>query len=252
VTDADLVRVDVSEGVGTLTLNRPQRHNAINDEMFEQYAAAQHQVLSDPAVRVVLIRGEGRSFCSGRDTSQLGRRVDGENDLDFIRRHQQPRLAALDAPKPIVAAVQGYAFGGGFEMALAADLRVAADDAVFALPEIGFALLPDTGGTQVLTALAGPARTKYLVMTGARIDAAQALAWGIVDFVVPRAELDDHARELCLRMADKSPTALALGKQLVDQAWAGAIRSGFAQELVAQTALFASAEYRAAKSEREA
>lgn len=246
----ELVLVDVSDGVATVSLNRPDRHNAVSDELFEQCTAAIDRVLADPAARVVLLRGEGRSFCSGRDTAQLGARVGGESDLSFIRRHQRPRLALLESPKPVVAALRGYVLGGGFELALSADVRVAADDTVLAMPEIRYGLVPDTGGSALLTAVAGPSRAKYLLMTGARIDAQQALAWGIVDFVVPAAEVDERARAIAAEIADKSPTALALDKQLVDQAWAGAVRAGLAQELVAQVAAFASEEYRSAKAAR--
>jgi enoyl-CoA hydratase/carnithine racemase len=149
----------------------------------------------------------------------------------------------LESSKPVVAAVQGYALGGGFETALGADMRIAAEDAVFAFPEIGYGLTADTGGTQLLTPLVGPARAKYLLMTGERIDAAQALAWGIVDWVVPGPELREAALTLARKLAAAPPTAVAFAKQLVDQAWAGSIRNGMRQEVVAQAALFASDDY---------
>lgn len=154
----------------------------------------------------------------------------------------------VEAPKPVIAAVQGYALGGGFEIALSADIRVAATDAVFALPEIRYGLLPDTGGTQLLTHLVGPARAKYLVLSGNRIDARTALDWGIVDFVVEPGELQSFAHDLAARIAAHDPLPLSLGKQLVDQAHATSFRTGLRQELVAQTALFSSPDYRARKA----
>jgi enoyl-CoA hydratase/carnithine racemase len=129
-------------------------------------------------------------------------------------------------------------------------MRIAAADAVFAFPEVGFGLIADTGGTQLLTPLIGPARAKYLLMTGARIDAEQALAWGVVDWVVPAAELRDRALELAGTIAAAPAPAVAFAKQLVDQAWAGAIRNGMRQEVVAQAALFASDDYRQLKARR--
>lgn len=245
-----LVTAHLVDGVGEVTLARRERHNAISDEMSGELARAMAWALGDPSVRCLLLRAEGPSFSSGRDTAQLGRRQGGESDLSFVRRAQEGRIATLTAPKPVVAAVQGYCLGGAFEMALAADVRVAADDARFAFPEIQFGLVPDTGGTQLLTMLAGPSKAKYLVISGERIDAATALAWGVVDWVVPRAELDAAARRIARQLAAAPPQAAAVAKQLVDQAWSGAVLNGIRAELLAQTALFAGEEHRQAKAAR--
>jgi enoyl-CoA hydratase/carnithine racemase len=246
----ETVLLSVADGVGTISFNRPARHNAIDDELARAWRAAVLDALADDAVRCVLLCGEGPSFCSGRDTAQLGQRAEGESDVAFVARAQEVRIALLESTKPVVAAVQGFALGGGFEAALGADMRVAADDAHFGFPEIGFGLVADTGGTQLLTPLIGPARAKYLLMTGDRIDAAQALAWGIVDWVVPPAELRDAALALARRLAAAPPAAVAFAKQLVDQAWAGSIRNGMRQEVAAQAALFASDDYRQLKARR--
>ena len=234
-----LVRYEVDGGVGVLSFNRPERHNALNDAMGAEWRAALLDALADRDVRVLLLRGEGPSFSSGRDTAELGKRTGGEGDLSFVRRHQDTRLAMLDAPKPIVAAVRGYALGGAFETALACDVRIAATDARFGLPEIGYGLLADTGGTQLLTVLAGPSRAKWLLVSGERIDAETALRWGIVDWVVAPEELDERALTVCRTLAAAPADAVAMAKQLVDSVWAGTIRTGMRQELLAQTALFA-------------
>jgi enoyl-CoA hydratase/carnithine racemase len=242
------VLYDLRDGVGVLSFNRPERHNAVDDDMHEQWTTAVLDAIADPEVRCIVLRGEGRSFCSGRDTSQLGRRRAGDTDFRFIRRHQDVRLAMLDAPKPIIAAIRGHALGGGLETALAADMRIAATDAVLGFPEINYGLTVDTGGSPLATALAGPARAKWLLMSGERIDAAQALAWGLVDWVVEPDELDATALSRATRLAAAAPTAIALTKQLVDQAWASAFRAGIRQELVAQMALFAGEEHRQTKA----
>ena len=247
---ADVVLVSRVGGVGVVSFNRPARHNAIDDALSDAWRAAVLDALTDDRVHCLLLCGEGPSFCSGRDVAQLGHRAEGESDVAFVARAQEVRRAVLEAPKPVVAAVQGYALGGGFETALSADMRIAAEDAQFAFPEVGFGLVADTGGTQLLTPLIGPSRAKYLLMTGARIDAAQALAWGVVDWVVPAAELREAALELARRLAAAPPTAVAFAKQLVDQAWAGSIRNGMRQEVVAQAALFASDDYRRLKEQR--
>lgn len=247
---SELVTQRLEDGVGVISLNRPEKHNALNNETGAALGEALRWAMHSPEVRCILLRGEGPSFCSGRDTTQLGQREPGDHDFAFVRRAQNGRLDQLDSPKPFVAAVRGACIGGGFEMALACDLRFAAPDAFFFLPEIRFGILPDTGGTQLLTALIGPSRTKYLVMTGERIDAQRAVAWGVVDFVVESKDLDARALDAARRIAAGPPLAIAMAKQLVDQAWADSIRRGIRQELMAQTVLFGSEDYQEARSAR--
>ena len=234
--------------VGIVTLNRPERHNAMDDEASERFQQVLDEALGDQAVRVVLLRGAGKSFCSGRDTAVLGHRAREESDYHFVLRAQQGRLKMLDSPKPLVAAVKGAAIGGGAEIALACDVRVAASDFKLALPEINYGLLPDTGGTQYLASLIGRARAKYMVMTGEPIDAQTALEWGAVDFVVAPEQVDANALEIARKIAGKPPLALAMAKTLIDQAGAGAVRNGLAQELLAQTALFTTEDYAEARA----
>ena len=246
MTTADL-KTEIVDGVGVVSFNRPHRHNAITDGLFDEMCAALRDYLSEPSVRCLLIRGEGPSFCSGRDKAELGKRKDGEDDFTFVREHQRIRLEVLESPKPVVAAVQGAALGGGFEIALSADIRIIAENAVFGLPEVGLGLVPDTGGTQMLPALVGPARAKYLVLSGSRINAATAYAWGLAEEVVAADELHDRAMALCRQLAKRPRLAMSMAKMLVNQADSGAIRNGFGQELIAQTALFTSPEYLAIK-----
>jgi enoyl-CoA hydratase/carnithine racemase len=242
----------VADGVGTISLNRPERHNAVDDELHDLLVEAWDAVSTDASVRVVLLRGEGRSFCSGRDTAQLGERPDGESDLSFVRRHQQSRVVQLECPKPVIAAVAGNALGGGLEMALAADIRIAADDVRMAFPEIRYGLMTDTGGAPLTTTLAGPSRAKWLLMTGRPIGAARALEWGLVDEVVPRAELDATALGLARELADKPPEALAMIKQTVDGMWHGPLHAALRSELISQVALFGGEDYKARKRARSA
>jgi enoyl-CoA hydratase len=239
---SDTVRFEVEDGVGIVTLNRPERHNAVNDEMSEAINATLVAALDDMAVRCVLIRGEGKSFCSGRDTSQLGHRPPGVTDYVFVHRSQRTRLAVMDSPKPVVAELRGAVIGGGCELALSADIRVADTTLQLAMPEVRYGLVVDTGGSVLATALAGPSKAKYLMMTGDRIDAATALAWNLVDFVVEPDALAEHARALARRIADGAPLAVQMGKQLVDNVWANEVRATLRTELMAQTALFTSAD----------
>jgi enoyl-CoA hydratase/carnithine racemase len=235
----DLVRTALADGVAVITLARPEKHNALSDAMVVQWRAAFAWAVTEPAANAILLRGEGRSFCSGRDTSELGHRRHGESDEEFLAAHQADTLARLDCPKPIVAAVQGAVIGGGFEIALSADVRIAATDARFALPEVRFGLIPDTGATTLLTALVGPARAKLVIAGGRTLDAPTALAWGAVDDVVPVEDLEDAAMAVARGFALLPPAAVRAAKAAVDQAWAAAHRAGLETELRSQIALFA-------------
>jgi len=244
---SDRVRHRLEDGVGVISLNRPEKHNAMDDASGVALREALAWAYRAPDVRCVLLRGEGSSFCSGRDTTVLGERARDESDFEFVRRAQDGRLEMLDSPKPVVAALRGHVIGGGLEIALAADMRVAARDVCMRLPEVTFGILPDTGGTQLLTTLIGPSKTKYLVMTGEAVEAEQALAWGLVDWVVEPEALDAEALRIAKQLAAGPPLAIAMAKQLVDQVWGETVRRGIREELLAQTTLFKSEDYREAR-----
>lgn len=244
----DLIRREDEDGLCIITMNRPERHNAFNDEMSEAFGPILYDALEDPAVVAILLRAEGKSFCSGRDVAVLGHRARDESDYIFVRRAQQTRLAMMDSTKPIIGALKGGAIGGGCELALACDFRIADTTLKMSLPEINYGVLPDTGGTQMMTALIGPSRTRYMVMSGAKIDAATALQWGAVDFVVEPEELDARALEIARDIASKPPLNLAMAKQMIDMMHGPAIRTGTRAELLAQTALFKTDDYLEARA----
>ena len=237
-------------GVATISLNRPHRHNAVDDELYEELHRIWADVRADPEVRVIVLRGNGPSFCSGRDTGSLGERVAGESDLSFVRRHQDSRIDQLDTPKPVIAALHGHVLGGGLEMALSADLRIAASDVRMAFPEIRYGLMTDTGGSGLATMLAGPSRAKWLLMTGRAIGARQALDWGLVDEVVEPGELDGAAAALAADLAARPPEALAMIKSTVDGMWQGQLHAALRAELLGQVALFAGEDYQSRKRAR--
>ena len=164
MANSDLVLTELVDGVGIVTFNRPDRHNAMDDEMSDVSKKAMRWALETPEVRTVLLRGNGKSFCSGRDTSVLGHRAGGESDYSFVRRHQTIRQDTVDSPKVVIAALKGGVIGGGMETALAADIRICDTTAKFGLPEVGFALVPDTGATQLLPRLIGAGRAKLMII----------------------------------------------------------------------------------------
>jgi enoyl-CoA hydratase len=242
--------VDVVDRVAVISLNRPARHNAFTDELERLLDEAVIAAIDDDEVRAILLRGEGRSFSSGRDTAQIGQRPEGVTDEMFIQAFQASRMRMHDSPKPVVVACKGAVFGMGLEVALCADLRLSAPDARFGFPEVDFGIMTDTGGAPFAAALAGPSRAKYLVLTGKPVDAPTALAWGLVDFVVDADRLDAEALELARTLAAKPPMAVRLAKRTIDGLFAELVRSGMREELLAQCALFLSADHAEVKRAR--
>jgi enoyl-CoA hydratase/carnithine racemase len=210
------VRLEVSDGVATVTLERPEALNAISTGLAVALAAAVEPLATDPAVRAVVLAGAGdRAFSVGAD---LKERAGLDDHGWFVQREAFRRgfAAVRRCPLPTVAAVFGYALGGGAELALACDLVVAADDATFGLPEVRLGLVPAGGGTQLLVRRVGRSAAKDLVLTGRRVDAAEALRLGLADRVVPRAELPAAARGLAAEIAGNAPTAVRLAKWAID------------------------------------
>jgi enoyl-CoA hydratase/carnithine racemase len=194
--------------------------------------------------KVVLLRGEGRSFCSGRNTRLMGERDPGVKHFDYMREATRSIRVLLDLGKPLIAAVRGGAIGAGAEMALVCDFRIAATDAKFALPEASYGLSVDQGGSALAASLIGPARTKYLLMTGARVDARTAYEWGMVDFLVSPEELDGAAFDMALQIARQpSYRAVLSAKALVDELWAHEVRGAMNRELMMQVGLLTSEEF---------
>jgi enoyl-CoA hydratase/carnithine racemase len=242
------VRVEVADGVATVTLDRPEALNAISTELAAALAAAVEPLAVDRAVRAMVLTGAGeRAFCVGADLKQ---RAGLDDHGWFVQREAFRRAftAVRRCPLPTIAAVFGFALGGGTELALCCDLVVAADDAVFGLPEVRLGLVPAGGGTQLLVRRVGRSIAKDLVLTGRRVDAAEALRLGLADRVVPRPELPVAASALAAEIAGNSPVAVRLAKWAVDlgadlaleagmdvedQAWRRAILSDDRREGVA-------------------
>lgn len=223
---SELVRYDVDGRVATVTLNRPEALNAISGAMADELAALLRSVAMDEDVWVVVMAAAGdKAFCVGADLKERG----GFSLDDFHRNRKQIRgmFEALRAvPQPVIASVFGFALGGGFELVLSCDLVVAAEGTKLGLPEARVGLLPAGGGTQLLTRKAGLARAKELIYTGRRFDAAEAHAWGLVQRVVPRAELGYQTQDLALDVCRSSPVAVRAAKAATDGALGAPIEDG--------------------------
>jgi enoyl-CoA hydratase len=202
----------------TLTLNRPDKLNAIDGAMLEALGAALGEIERDREIRAVILTGAGRAFSAGADIKEWTALTPLEFGRSWgLRGHALfDRLAAL--PPPVIAAINGIAFGGGLELALCADIRIASTEARFGLPEVTIAALPGWGGTQRLPRLIGPGRAKHMILTGQPIDAAQAEAWGLVSEIVAGDALLARARELAAQIAANAPLAVQASKRLIDAA----------------------------------
>ncbi|MEU9027245.1 enoyl-CoA hydratase/isomerase family protein [Streptomyces sp. NPDC048383] len=221
--DAERIRLDVEGPVAVLTLCRPDKLNGWSWESTRQLGLLADRIRFDPAVRAVLLRAEGRAFCAGIDVTAPGGAITGGSAAERTRNYYEgirwvhERFAVLARlPQPVVAAVQGYCLGFGFELALMADIRVAADDAVFALPEARLGVAVDAGGDLRIAREAGAGWAKYLALTGRRIDAATAERLNLVQLVVPEAELDATSRALTAEIAANAPLAVQGIKRAVD------------------------------------
>ncbi|MFD3872988.1 enoyl-CoA hydratase/isomerase family protein [Streptomyces sp. NPDC058623] len=221
--DAERIRLDVEGPVAVLTLCRPDKLNGWSWESTRQLGLLADRIRFDPAVRAVLLRAEGRAFCAGIDVTAPGGAITGGSAAERTRNYYEgirwvhERFAVLARlPQPVVAAVQGYCLGFGFELALMADIRVAADDAVFALPEARLGVAVDAGGDLRIAREAGAGWAKYLALTGRRIDAGTAERLNLVQLVVPEAELDSTSRALTAEIAANAPLAVQGIKRAVD------------------------------------
>ena len=241
---------EVADGVGAVVFNRPDRHNALDDAATALFAETLRRARDDAEVRVIVLRGNGRSFCTGRDTAALGQRATGLSDFEHLSLSLRRKLEMLDIQKPLIAELKGHAIGGGFEIALKCDIRVAADDAKLSLPEINWGIMTDSGGSVITTALAGPSRAKYLLMTGDVLSGTEAKEWGLVDFVTTKENLQAKTFEIARKIAAQPAMHVAMAKQLVDGVYGDLVRSGLRNEMVALTALYKSEDYQEARAAR--
>jgi enoyl-CoA hydratase/carnithine racemase len=210
--------------VGVLTLNRPEKLNAWSWESARQLAAHADEIRFDDSIRAVVLRAEGRAFCAGVDLGMPEDRITGRSPAEKVRNYYErfrwvhERFAVFaHLPQPVVVAVHGYCLGAGFEVALMGDIRIAADDAVFALPEAGVGVGIDAGGDQRLVTEIGAGWTRLLAFTGRRIDAATALRLNIVQEVVPLDQLRDTAMALATEIAANAPLAVQSIKRTINQ-----------------------------------
>lgn len=225
------VGIQASDGVGWITLNRPATINAINDEIRVGVPAALEAMDADEDIRVIVVQGSGpRGFCAGADIKEK-KAVEGPV-VARQRLSRAPWIESFDrVSKPVIASIHGYCFGGGLEIALACDIRIASADARFALPETGLGLIPGGGGTQRLPRLVGLAKALDMLITGDRLDAAEALRCGLITRLVAEGDsLASQTAELAKRIAARPATATRYAKEAARASMELGLRAGFRVE----------------------
>ena len=204
------------EGIATITINRPETRNALNEETIQEILARLEDAENDETVRVVIITGAGdRAFCSGLDLNII-KGVSPVKGIEASRRGQHlcNRIEALG--KPVIAAINGFALGGGTEIAMACDIRIASENAQVGQTEINLGLIPGWGGTQRLPRYVGKGIAKEMIFTGKRIDAKTAERLGLLNAVVPADQLKAKVKELAIELTGKPPIAIKLSKALIN------------------------------------
>jgi 2-(1,2-epoxy-1,2-dihydrophenyl)acetyl-CoA isomerase len=241
------VLVEVDGGVGTVILNRPSKLNAFVGDMRDRIGDALEALADDPGVRVVVVTGEGRAFCAGADVGYLSELVEEERleeARSLVEAGRRVALAVVEAPKPVVAALNGPAAGGGANLALACDLRVASERAAIGQTFNRIGLHPDWGGTYFLPRLVGPAKAAELVFTGEMVDAAEAERIGLVNRVVPHERFRDEVDELAGTLAAKPALPMELGKRNLRESLSSSLEEMLDREVEAQMQCFHSADAR--------
>ena len=234
------VNLEVADGVGTIRLDRPPM-NALDIAVQDRLRELAQEATDRDDVRAVILYGGEKVFAAGADIKEM-QVMDHVAMVKRSRALQDSFTAIARIPKPVVAAVTGYALGGGCELALCADYRIAADNAKLGQPEILLGLIPGAGGTQRLSRLIGPSRAKDLIFTGRMVKADEALTLGLVDRVVPAAEVYEQAHAWAAKLAQGPAVALRAAKEAVDQGLEADIDTGLAIERTWFAGLFATAD----------
>ena len=226
----ETITIEKHGGVAVLTINRPDKLNALNAQVHKEGVAALDELKNDDSVRVVVITGAGeKSFVAGADISEFEGKTPVTQRSGFLERTLFNSLENF--PKPVIAMINGFCLGGGCELALACDIRLAGDKAKIGQPEINLGIIPGGGGTQRLTKLVGEGKSMEMILTGAMIDAQTALNLGLVNHVYAPEELTAKTMEMANSIAEKSPIALQMAKEAVKLAARSNLDEGLRREV---------------------
>lgn len=237
------LKYEVKEGICYITINRPQAMNALNCDVLDELYKAFTAVKEDNDVKAVILTGEGKAFVAGADISQMYELDAVQGRSMMIKGHDVMNLIEA-VEKPVIAAVNGFALGGGCELAMACDFRIASEKAKFGQPEVGLGIIPGFGGTQRLPRLVGKAMAKYLIMTADMIDAQEAYRIGLVEKVVAPEELISECESIAKKIMSKAPIAIATAKTVINTGYNLDMKAASILEIESFTAPFASEDKR--------
>jgi enoyl-CoA hydratase/carnithine racemase len=249
---SDRIHLEIDGPVATITNDQPDQHNAFDDEMDARLFEILGELRGRSDVRVVIWRGEGRSFSSGRDVGSIGTRQTELTHHELMRRGHRGIQQIWEMDQPVLVACKGWVMGGSFQRALLCDVRVAAEGTRFRLPELTHGVIPDTGGMAVLQQMCGHGVVSDMVLTGRIMEADEALHHGIVSRVVPAEELDEVVRSMADQIATTPAVSVKLTREVLRQLSVPQIRASMRDEMIYQTFLNRSddfAELRAARAE---
>ncbi len=247
---SDVIELEFDGPIAIMSNNRPEKHNAANNEMDARLWQILEELHAREGLRAVVWRGNGKSFSSGRDTRELGVRTEDISDLEFIERGHRGTRLFFSMPAPIVVALKGWVIGGSFERALLCDLRVAAEGTRMMLPEVRHGVVPDSGGTARIFQMAGHGLAADLALTGRTLDADEALRHGIVSRVVPEDELDETALEIARAIAASPAFTVKMFRQTLARMANPLVEGSLAEEALTQSMVFASRDYAELKAAR--
>ena len=224
------------QNVARITFNRPEAMNAINEEVFKEFEIALKDVMSDHEARVLVLTGKGRAFCAGADVSMIAalQKLDSNEFMNAIRAFQDLFTKVEEMEKPVIAAINGYALGGGLDMALACDFRIAVEEAVMGEQYIKVGLMPDLGGTQRLRNLIGQAKAKEMIYFGEMIDAREAERLGLVNKAVSNNSFESEVTALAQKLASGPGVAIGKAKRAINGGIGKDVRSGLEFEVTGQ------------------
>jgi enoyl-CoA hydratase len=242
MADYATLKLDVRGGIAVIYISRPEALNALNSLVIDELGAVFRQLADAPEVRAVVITGEGKAFVAGADIVSMSE-MSQDECCSFMKKGQDVFHFIEEFAVPVIAAVNGFALGGGCELAMACDVRIASEKAKFGQPEVGLGILPGFGGTQRLARLIGPGYAKYLVLGAQTIDAAEALRVGLVQKVVPAESLMDEALGYAEAVAKNGPVAVRAAKAVIAKGADTDVRTGCGHELAAQVETFGSEDH---------
>ncbi len=235
----ETIRSEINGNIACVTVNRPKAMNALNSQVLDELYEAFAEIEKNEDVRAVILTGEGKAFVAGADIGEMSK-LNSVEAREFSKKGHKLMNFIQNVEKPVVAAVNGFALGGGCELAMACDIRISSDKARYGQPEVGLGLIPGFGGNLRLARLVGPGMAKYLIMTADMIDAQEALRIGLVQKVVPAEELMEEAGKVAGKIAAQAPIAVKFAKDVINNGFDADLKTASAYEVNAFGVPFAS------------